>query len=159
MVCSQAPGPLVLAQQLMGLQVPANRRPRFSYRASCSTNRRSLDSSFARRSEPAARHQVATVCTGLLQVLRTVGLALESDHGVTTVTRYLLMLAPFWQDGQASQSLQTGGWQEFAPDTSVSEEQQRRCSLDSCLAQMHKQGILGGGTVSILLSQYAPSVL
>lgn len=58
----------MLAQRLMGLQLPANRRPRFSYRAS-GAKRRSLDSShFARRSEPAARHSMVMV-RALLQNL------------------------------------------------------------------------------------------
>lgn len=59
--CLQAPALLVLAQQLMGRQVPAHRRPRFSYRASAASNRRSLDSCFARRSEPAAGHPLEVV--------------------------------------------------------------------------------------------------
>ena len=59
----------MLAQQLMGLHVPADRRPRFSYRASGTDHRRSLDSSFARWNEPAASHRVAAVRTATLQIL------------------------------------------------------------------------------------------
>jgi hypothetical protein len=62
-----------------------------------------------------------------------------------------VLLAPSWQDGQPSQSLQAVASHAFARDICASEAQQRRCSLDSCLAQMHQQRISAAGTVSTLL--------
>lgn len=51
-------------------------------------------------------------------------------------------------------SLQTGASSTCAPDSNDAEAQRRRCSLDSCLAQMRKQGASAGApAVSILLSR------
>ena len=138
----------MLAQRLMGLQLPANRRPRFSYRAS-GAKRRSLDSSqFVRRSEPAAGHSVAMV-RAATQILSTPQSRTAADFH-TPCKRCLVELptnADFsQQDRQASNGLLPGALLTDAPDTSLSKDQQRRSSLDSHLAQMHKLRIFTGGT-------------
>ena len=62
------------------------------------------------------------------------------------------MLIVSQQDRQASNGLPTGAFMTDAPDASLSKDQQRRSSLDSGLAQMHKLRIFTGGTsVSIFL--------
>ena len=61
------------------------------------------------------------------------------------------MLVLSWQGEQPSQMLQAGASPAHVPDISVHEAQQRRCSLDSCLAQMHRQRTSAGCTVRTLL--------
>lgn len=50
------------------------------------------------------------------------------------------------QDPQASTGLQSGAMPTYAPDPIVKEDQHRRSSLDSRLAQMNKLRIFTGGT-------------
>ena len=70
-----------------------------------------------------------------------------------------MLPASSWQDRQTSNGLPTAAFLTDAPDASLCEDQQRRSSLDSRLAQMHKLRIITGGTlVSALLRCILDSV-